>query len=64
MAAALDENPAIQNPAYRPAGIFNSLISLLSHGPAGAVGYKFLQSPNPSLSLMSDKFRIAGSVPE
>jgi hypothetical protein len=26
--------------------------------------YHFGASPNPSLSLMSDKFRIAGSAPE
>jgi hypothetical protein len=40
------------------------LISLRSSGPQGAVNYNFPKSPNPSLSLMSDKFRIAGSVPE
>jgi hypothetical protein len=30
--------------------------------PGHEFRYNLIESPNPSLSLMSDKFRIAGSV--
>lgn len=58
MAAAPDANPAIQNPAYRPAGTLNSAI--IYHSPRK--GGDWFAIPNASLSLMMDKFRIAGSV--